>query len=54
MTEPCREFIARGKACGDVAAARLKVAEHYAQDGGRHEVVGELLNLLDIATCPEP
>jgi len=54
MSEPCREFIARGKACGDVAAARLKVAEHYAQDAGRHEVVGELLGLLDIATSPEP
>ena len=54
MPESCRELIARGKACGDVAAARKKVAIRYEQDATRREVVTELLHLVDIAVSREP
>ncbi len=54
MPESCRELIARGKACGNVGAARKKVAARYEADGNRREVVGELLGLIDIAASREP
>jgi hypothetical protein len=54
MPEACRELIARGKACGDVAAARKKVAALYEADGNRREVVRELLRLVDVAAGREP
>ena len=54
MPESCRELISRGKACGDVAAARKKVAVRYEQDMARREVVTELLKLVDIAVSREP
>jgi hypothetical protein len=54
MPDACRELIARGKACGDVAAARRKVAVRYEQDSTRREVVAELLQLVDIAVSREP
>jgi len=54
MPECCRELIARGKACGDVAAARKKVAACYEQDSTRRKVVDELLRLVDIAASREP
>jgi len=54
MPEGCRELIARGKACGDVAAARKKVSARYEQDTMRREVVAELLQLVDIAVSREP
>ena len=54
MPDGCRELIARGKACGDVAAARKKVASRYEQDSARREVVTELLGLVDIAVSREP
>ena len=54
LPESCRELIARGKACGDVAAARKKVAVRYEQDTARREVVTELLKLVDIAVSREP
>ena len=54
MPECCRELIARGKACGDVAAARKKVSACYEQDTTRRKVVTELLHLVDIATSREP
>lgn len=53
MPESCRELIARGKACGDVAAARKKVAVRYEQDAARREVVTELLRLVEIAASRE-
>jgi len=53
MPEGCRELIARGKACGDVAAARKKVSARYEQDTMRREVVTELLKLVDIAVSRE-
>jgi hypothetical protein len=54
MPGPLRELIARGKACGDVAAARKKVSAIYEADGNRRMVVSELLDLLDIAVTREP
>ena len=50
MPEICREFIARGKACGNVAAARKQVSALYEADGQRRTVVTELLHLIDIAS----
>ena len=54
MPEACRELISRGKACGDVGAARRKVAALYEADSQRREVVRELTRLLDIAVTREP
>jgi hypothetical protein len=54
MPERCRRLIARGKACGDVGAARKKVAALYAADPERHEVVRELVDLLGIAAAEAP
>jgi hypothetical protein len=54
MPARCRELIARGKACGDVPAARKQVAELYARDPGKRDVIGELLDLLEIAAAPLP
>lgn len=54
MPECCKELIARGKACGDVAAARKKVSACYEQDTQRREVVTELLRLIDIAASTTP
>ncbi len=54
MPDACRELIARGKACGDVAAARQKISVRYELDKSRREVVTELLRLVDIAISREP
>lgn len=54
MPESCRELIARGKACGDVATARKKISARYELDASRREVVSELLKLVDIAVSREP
>ena len=54
MPELCRELIARGKACGDVATARKKVAAFYEADSNRRLAVTELLKLIDIASSREP
>ncbi len=54
MPEACRRLIARGKACGDVAAARKQVSAAYAADPGCSVVVRELLELLDTASCGQP
>jgi len=54
MPGPCRELIARGKACGNVGAARKKVSALYEADGNRRMVVSELLQLIDIAVTREP
>jgi thiol-disulfide isomerase/thioredoxin len=54
MPGPCRELIARGKACGNVAAARQKVHGLYEADGNRRSVVSELVQLIDIAASQEP
>jgi len=54
MPARCREIIARGKACGDVSAARGKVAKLYEADHNRREVVAELLHHIDIAASEAP
>lgn len=54
MPEGCRELIARGKACGDVAAARKRVSARYELDPACREAVGELVRLVDIAASREP
>jgi len=54
MPEACRELIARGKACGDVAAARTRVSARYEADPERQEVFRELLALIDIASGTRP
>ena len=50
MPLECREWIARGKACGDVKTAREKVAAFYDLDNDLRIVVNELVNCIDIAT----
>jgi hypothetical protein len=49
-----RVLIARGKACGDLSAARAKVALSYQADPGCRIVVEELLDLIHIAVCAAP
>ena len=54
MPESLKEVIARGKGCGDVAAARRKVAALYDADPARRLTQRELLTLIDTAACTEP
>jgi hypothetical protein len=54
MPDGCRELIARGKACGDVATARTLVSALYDLDSERREVVTELARLADLASCRRP
>ena len=54
MPDACRELIARGKACGDVGAARKKVSALYDADPGRRGVIEELLHAVDVASSREP
>jgi thiol-disulfide isomerase/thioredoxin len=49
-----RVLIARGKACGDIGAARKKVALSYQADADRHIVVEELVDLINIAVSASP
>jgi hypothetical protein len=49
-----RTLIARGKACGDVGAARKKVGLSYQQDAERMLVVQELMALIETAVCGVP
>ena len=50
MPEECRKLISRGKAYGDVASARKKVAAFYEVDDRCDIVVNELIHLIDIAS----
>jgi hypothetical protein len=54
MPEECRRLIARGKACGDVGAARKKVAALYGADPDKQVVVRELLALAETAAAVAP
>jgi len=54
MPKAGRRLIARGKACGDVAAARKLVSALYAADPECTVVIRELLDLLDMASCLQP
>ncbi len=54
MPAACREFIARGRACGDIKAARESVIALYNSDPDRRIVVQEILHEIDIASCTTP
>ena len=54
LPHACRELIARGKACGDIPAAREKVGALYAADPDKRVVIEELMDLIDIASCTSP
>ncbi|MBD3221312.1 hypothetical protein GF314_08705 [bacterium] len=54
MPERCKQIIARGKACGDVPAARKKVAALYEADPDRREVIRELIALAETAAAVTP
>ena len=49
MPSADRVLIARGKACGDVGAARKKTAQSYQMDAGRRIVVEDLLSERETA-----
>jgi hypothetical protein len=50
----CHRVMARGKACGDMKAARARVAALYAADPDRREVIAELVELIGIASSLAP
>ncbi len=54
MPDDCRKLISRGKAAGNVGAARRKVSALYAADDTKHSVLSELLHLIDIASTTTP
>jgi thiol-disulfide isomerase/thioredoxin len=54
MPDSCRELISRGKGCGDVGAARKKVAAIYESDLDRQMTIDELVKLIGIASCITP
>ncbi|BDU71295.1 thioredoxin family protein [Mesoterricola silvestris] len=54
MPAALRDLIARGKACGDVAAARRKVSARYEADPAGRETQRELMALIETAACTEP
>jgi len=49
-----RALLARGKACGQVGAARAKVSQSYQMDADRRIVVRELVDLICTAVCTSP
>ena len=49
MPAAAKEWIARGKACGDMKTARERVAKLYEADPSRRDVMRELVHLIDIA-----
>lgn len=49
MPAECREWISRGKACGDIGAARKRVGALYDADPDLRVDIRELLALVDIA-----
>jgi len=54
MPAQCRVLLSRGKACGDIGAAREKVNALYQADADKRDVVRELLELIDIASSSAP
>jgi hypothetical protein len=53
MPEEHRRWIARGKACNDLAAARQKVNQLYEADPQRHQAFRELADLAALAATTE-
>jgi hypothetical protein len=54
MANDLRAIISRGKACGDLGAARKKTNALYELDSDYAQVVGELADLAEIASCEAP
>lgn len=54
MPDASRRIIARGKGAGNVGAARKRVSALYEADPNREHAIGELIALIDIATCTTP
>lgn len=54
MPDALRDVISRGKACGDVKAAREITRAGYEEDRTRREVVRELLGRIEIAAAERP
>lgn len=54
MPEACKDLIARGKACGDLATARQLVATRYDADPDLEEVASELCARIGIASSRNP
>lgn len=54
MQDDCRKLIARGKACGDVGAARKKVSALYDADPEKRHVINELMTLIETAAAETP
>lgn len=52
LPEACNELIRRGRACGDLKGARLRVFKRYEADPEREEVVRELLACIEAAAAP--
>ncbi|MBE7463595.1 MAG: thioredoxin family protein [Planctomycetes bacterium] len=48
----CKEFMARGKACDNLDAARAKIKSFYAEDRHR-STVQEIVNLIQTAAATE-
>jgi hypothetical protein len=46
MPASCRDLVARGKAVGNIPAARKLVADRYAADGDCREAVAEMIALF--------
>ncbi len=53
MPSECRRYIARGKAMGNVKAAREKVREFYQADANCNSAFKELADLIDLASATE-
>ena len=54
MPAECRRLIARGKAAGDVSAARKRVSAMYQSDPNGEVVFRELLELVETAAVEVP
>lgn len=54
MPEECRRLIARGKAAGNIKAARERVSKIYESDPDGEVVQRELMALFDTASCLKP
>jgi hypothetical protein len=54
MPADCRKLLSRGKACGDIEAARKKVSALYDADPAQRIVIRELIHHLDVASAAAP
>lgn len=54
MPAAYRQWIARGKACGDGGGARQKVSAAYAADPERLQTLNEMMDLIEIASAETP